>query len=87
MNRSLRFCCFAVFYLSVHSAAHRVYGADLTKIYVGYGGIAGYQMPLWVNKEAGIGKKYGADIEPLLDPSRRTEEHSKGNGRAAAQSQ
>ena len=40
--------------------------ADLTKIYVGYGGIAGYQMPLWVNKEAEIGKKYGLEIEPLL---------------------
>ena len=40
--------------------------ADLTKIYAGYGGIAGYQMPLWVIKEADIGKKYGIDIEPLL---------------------
>jgi NitT/TauT family transport system substrate-binding protein len=40
--------------------------ADLTKIYAGYGGIAGYQMPLWVIKEADIGKKYGVDIEPLL---------------------
>ena len=40
--------------------------AEITKIYVGYGGIAGYQMPLWVNKEAEIGKKYGLDIEPLL---------------------
>jgi hypothetical protein len=36
--------------------------ADLTKIYAGYGGIAGYQMPLWVIKEADIGKKYGVDI-------------------------
>lgn len=40
--------------------------ADLTKIYVGYGGVAGYQLPVWVNKEAQIGKKYGLDIEPLL---------------------
>ena len=39
---------------------------ELTKIYAGYGGIAGYQMPLWVIKEADIGKKYGVDIEPLL---------------------
>lgn len=42
------------------------FAADLTKIYAGYGGIAGYQMPLWVMKEADIGKKYGLDIEPLL---------------------
>jgi NitT/TauT family transport system substrate-binding protein len=40
--------------------------ADLIKVYAGYGGIAGYQMPLWVNKEAGISKKYGIDLEPLL---------------------
>jgi NitT/TauT family transport system substrate-binding protein len=40
--------------------------AELIKIYVGYGGVAGYQLPVWVNKEAEIGKKYGLDIEPLL---------------------
>ncbi len=43
-----------------------VFAAELTKIYAGYGGIAGYQMPLWVMKDADIGKKYGLDIEPLL---------------------
>jgi hypothetical protein len=31
--------------------------AELTKLYVGYGGVAGYQLPVWVNKEAEIGKK------------------------------
>jgi len=41
-------------------------GAELTKVYAGYGGIAGYQLPLWVNKEADISKKYGIDLEPLL---------------------
>ena len=45
---------------------HNAFAAELTKIYAGYGGIAGYQMPLWVDKEAEIGKKYGLDIEPLL---------------------
>ena len=48
------------------AACDRVDAADLIKVYAGYGGIAGYQMPLWVNKEAEIGKKYGIDIEPLL---------------------
>ncbi|MSP38622.1 MAG: ABC transporter substrate-binding protein [Deltaproteobacteria bacterium] len=43
-----------------------VHAADLVKVYAGYGGIAGYQMPLWVNKEAEISKKYGIDLEPLL---------------------
>jgi ABC-type nitrate/sulfonate/bicarbonate transport system substrate-binding protein len=43
-----------------------VSAAELTKIYAGYGGIAGYQLPLWINKEIGISRKYGIDIEPLL---------------------
>ena len=40
--------------------------AELTLVRVGYGGIAGYQLPLWVVKEVGISRKYGIDIEPLL---------------------
>ena len=43
-----------------------VSAAELAKIYAGYGGIAGYQLPLWINKEIGISRKYGIDIEPLL---------------------
>ncbi len=35
-------------------------------IRVGYGGIAGYQLPIWVNKEAEVSKKYGVDLEILL---------------------
>jgi hypothetical protein len=42
------------------------YGADLTLVHAGYGGIAGYQLPLWVNKEAEISKKYGIELERLL---------------------
>lgn len=40
--------------------------AERTVIHASYGGIAGYQLPLWVNKDADIGKKYGIEIEPLL---------------------
>ncbi|HEY7220309.1 MAG TPA: ABC transporter substrate-binding protein [Candidatus Binatia bacterium] len=40
--------------------------AEFTQVHAGYGGIAGYQLPLWINKEAGISKKYGIDLEPLL---------------------
>jgi NitT/TauT family transport system substrate-binding protein len=40
--------------------------AELAQVHAGYGGIAGYQLPLWVNKEAGISKKYGIELEPLL---------------------
>ena len=40
--------------------------AQTTLVHAGYGGIAGYQLPLWVNKEAGISKKYGIELETLL---------------------
>ena len=40
--------------------------ADLNLVHVGYGGIAGYQLPLWINKDNDISKKYGIEIEPLL---------------------
>ena len=40
--------------------------ADYTLVHAGYGGIAGYQLPIWVNKETGISKKYGIELEPLL---------------------
>ena len=42
------------------------FAAEPTLIQAGYGGIAGYQLPLWVNKEAGISRKYGIELEPLL---------------------
>ncbi len=53
-------------YLVIFISRNDASAAGLTKIFAGYGGIAGYQMPLWVMKEADIGKKYGIDIEPLL---------------------
>lgn len=40
--------------------------AEMTQVHAGYGGIAGYQLPIWVNKETGISRKYGIDLEPLL---------------------
>jgi ABC-type nitrate/sulfonate/bicarbonate transport system substrate-binding protein len=42
------------------------HAAEPTVVHAGYGGIAGYQLPLWVNKEVGISRKYGIEIEPLL---------------------
>ena len=52
--------------VSVALGASQASGAELPLVRVGYGGIAGYQLPLWVNKEAGLAKKYGIDLEPLL---------------------
>src|SRR5215813_8024153 len=40
--------------------------AQLAPIRAGYGGTGGYQLPLWVNREAGLAKKYGIDLEVLL---------------------
>ena len=51
--------------LSMVTAGHG-FAAEIILIQAGYGGIAGYQLPLWVNKEAGISRKYGIELEPLL---------------------
>jgi len=43
-----------------------VFAAEATRFLVSYGGTAGYQLPLWVNKELGFSKKYGVDLEIIL---------------------
>jgi NitT/TauT family transport system substrate-binding protein len=48
-------------FTAVHASA-----AEITQVHAGYGGIAGYQLPIWINKETGIGRKYGLELEPLL---------------------
>jgi ABC-type nitrate/sulfonate/bicarbonate transport system substrate-binding protein len=40
--------------------------AESSRFLVSYGGTAGYQLPLWVNKELGFSKKYGVDLEIIL---------------------
>jgi len=40
--------------------------AEAARFLVSYGGTAGYQLPLWVNKELGFSKKYGVDLEIIL---------------------
>ena len=42
------------------------WAAEATRFLVSYGGTAGYQLPLWVNKELGFSKKYGLDLEIIL---------------------
>jgi ABC-type nitrate/sulfonate/bicarbonate transport system substrate-binding protein len=37
-----------------------------TPFLVSYGGTAGYQLPVWVNRELGFSKKYGVDLEIIL---------------------
>ena len=55
-----------VFYATVGGLARGVWGAAATRFLVSYGGTAGYQLPLWVNKELGFSKKYGVDLEIVL---------------------
>jgi ABC-type nitrate/sulfonate/bicarbonate transport system substrate-binding protein len=40
--------------------------AESGRFLASYGGTAGYQLPLWVNKELGFAKKYGVDLEIIL---------------------
>ncbi|MGE5304072.1 MAG: ABC transporter substrate-binding protein [Alphaproteobacteria bacterium] len=49
-----------------NALADSSFAAQLALMRVGYGGIAGYQLPLWVSKETGISRNYGIEIEPLL---------------------
>ena len=44
----------------------RACSAESTRFLVSYGGTAGYQLPLWINREFGFSKKYGVDLEILL---------------------
>src|SRR3972149_4753060 len=56
----------AILTVTLETLARVGSGAETTFMRVSYGGTAGYQLPLWVNKEAGLAKKYGIDLEPLL---------------------
>src|SRR6187397_3378150 len=42
------------------------FAAEAMRFLVSYGGTAGYQLPLWVNRELGFSKKYGVDLEIIL---------------------
>ncbi|HEY7554975.1 MAG TPA: ABC transporter substrate-binding protein [Candidatus Binatia bacterium] len=55
-----------VFFATVAGLARGVWSAEGTRFLVSYGGTAGYQLPLWVNKELGFSKKYGVDLEIIL---------------------
>jgi NitT/TauT family transport system substrate-binding protein len=52
---------FAVGFFAAESPA-----AEAMRYRVSYGGTAGYQLPLWVNRELGFSKKYGVDLEIIM---------------------
>lgn len=57
---------FAAVLITLASGRFTASSAELMLVRAGYGGTAGYQLPLWVNREAGFAKKYGIDLENLL---------------------
>ena len=69
MNMSkLRRMLFGLILFAVTFAglARGVWSGEATRFLVSYGGTAGYQLPLWVNKELGFSKKHGVDLEIIL---------------------
>ena len=42
------------------------FSAEGTRFLVSYGGTAGYQLPLWANRELGFSRKYGVDLEIVM---------------------
>jgi ABC-type nitrate/sulfonate/bicarbonate transport system substrate-binding protein len=64
LNRTLSVVGFLI--VALGSVARFVSAAETGRFLVSYGGTAGYQLPLWVNKELGFSRKYGADLEIIL---------------------
>jgi len=65
-KRHLQGVLFGAVIISLSSGIFASVGAQLVPVRAGYGGTGGYQLPLWVNREAGLAKKYGIDLEVLL---------------------
>ena len=55
-----------LFYVMPLGLPRGAWSAEATRFLVSYGGTAGYQLPLWVNKELGFSKKHGVDLEIIL---------------------
>jgi len=67
MNRKTILVCSAMILASALGWGSRVtQAAQLIPFRVSYGGTAGYQLPLWVNSELGLSKKYGVNLEIIL---------------------
>jgi ABC-type nitrate/sulfonate/bicarbonate transport system substrate-binding protein len=55
-----------IFFATLAGLARGGWSGESSRFLVSYGGTAGYQLPLWVNKELGFSKKHGADLEIIL---------------------
>jgi ABC-type nitrate/sulfonate/bicarbonate transport system substrate-binding protein len=60
--RSLRLIAFTIAFLLCASIAN----AQTIKLRASYAGTTGYHLPIWVQKQETLDKKYGLDMELLL---------------------
>src|SRR5678815_5398336 len=65
-RRKRTLLCLIVITIAMGMVTRPALAAEATRFLVSYGGTAGYQLPLWVNKEFGFSKKYGVDLEIIL---------------------
>ena len=67
LSKSRRiFFALITFYGVLAGLTRSAWSADATRFLVSYGGTAGYQLPLWVNKELGLSRKHGVELEIIL---------------------
>jgi ABC-type nitrate/sulfonate/bicarbonate transport system substrate-binding protein len=52
--------------LALVSWPQRAMAAEAARFLVSYGGTAGYQLPLWTNRELGFSKKHGVELEIIM---------------------
>jgi NitT/TauT family transport system substrate-binding protein len=61
-----RCLCLALVFFGALAALPTIASAQLTKLRASYAGTTGYHLPIWVQKQEGLDKKYGLDMEMLL---------------------
>ena len=66
LKRKVILACTILLTISLAIVARDGTAAEGTRFLASYGGTAGYQLPLWVNKELGFSKRYGVDLEIIL---------------------
>jgi ABC-type nitrate/sulfonate/bicarbonate transport system substrate-binding protein len=61
-----RLFCLLILMIAVLATVPSTASAQLTKLRASYAGTTGYHLPMWVQKQEGLDKKYGLDMEILL---------------------
>ncbi|HSK31070.1 MAG TPA: ABC transporter substrate-binding protein [Candidatus Limnocylindria bacterium] len=61
-----RLLCLLILMVAMLATMPSTASAQLTKLRASYAGTTGYHLPMWVQKQEGLDKKYGLDMEMLL---------------------